>query len=139
MWLRGDVIPDDAARITSSMSEYTEHPLRDYPLKNVNITVTTRSTTMNILGPWAANKAALAAGFAINMSSAVRVSPLDGFAIGSLLCGACILVATSPRRPWRPLLSRPERTAMVAGAQIGAYRSRGAPGPDERRDAGRSG
>lgn len=71
---------------------------------------------MNILGLWAANKAALAAGFAINTSSAVRVSPLDGFAIGSLLCGACILVATSPRRPWRSLFSRRERTAMVGGA-----------------------
>lgn len=71
---------------------------------------------MNVLGLWAANKAALAAGFAINASPAVRVSPLDGFAIGSLLCGACILVATSPRRPWRSLLSRRERTAVAAGA-----------------------
>jgi hypothetical protein len=71
---------------------------------------------MNILGLWAGNKAALAAGFAINTSTAVRVSPLDGFAIGSLLCGACILVATSPRRPWRSLFSRRERTVMVGGA-----------------------
>jgi hypothetical protein len=34
MWLRSDVIPDDAARITLSRSEYAEHRLRDYPLKH---------------------------------------------------------------------------------------------------------
>jgi hypothetical protein len=95
---------------------------------------------MNILGPWAANKAALAAGFAINMSSAARVSPLDGFAIGSLLCGACILVATSPRRPWRSLLSRPERTAMVAGAHRSGPREprAGRPRAEERQAAPRA-
>jgi hypothetical protein len=140
MWLRGDVIPDDAARITPSVSEYAEHRPRDYPLKTQNITVTTRSTTMNILGLWAANKAALAAGLAINTSSAVRVSPLDGFAIGSLLCGACILVASSPRRPWRSLLSRPERTAMVAGAHRSGRREprAGRPRAEERQVAPRA-
>ena len=71
---------------------------------------------MNTLGLWAMNKAALASGLAIGVSPAVRVSLLDGFAIGALICGACLLVATSPRRPWRSLLSRPERTVMAAGA-----------------------
>lgn len=113
MWLRGDVIPDDAARITPSRSEYAEHRLRNYPLNHPG---NDEEQLMNTLGLWAMNKAALASGFAIGVSPAVRVSLLDGFAIGALICGACLLVATSPRRPWRSLLSRPERTVMAAGA-----------------------
>jgi hypothetical protein len=71
---------------------------------------------MNTLGLWAMNKAALASGLAIGVSPAVRVNLLDGFAIGTLICGACLLLATSSRRPWRSLVSRPERTVMVVGA-----------------------
>jgi hypothetical protein len=71
---------------------------------------------MSTLGLWAMNKAALASGLAIGVSPAVRFSLLDGFAIGALICGAGLLLATSSRRPWRSLLSRPERTVMVAGA-----------------------
>jgi hypothetical protein len=71
---------------------------------------------MNTLGLWAMNKASLASGLAIGVSPAVRVNLLDGFAIGTLICGACLLLATSSRRPWRSLVSRPERTVMVAGA-----------------------
>jgi hypothetical protein len=113
MWFRGDVIPDDAARIVPSRSEYAEHRLRNYPLNHPG---NDEEQLMNALGLWAMNKAALASGFAIGVSPAVRVSLLDGFAIGALICGACLLVATSPRRPWRSLLSRPERTVMAAGA-----------------------
>jgi hypothetical protein len=75
---------------------------------------------MNTLGLWAMNKAALASGLAIGVSPAVRVGLLDGFAIGALICGVCLLVATSPRR--RSLLSRPERTVMAAGAHRGRAR-----------------
>jgi len=71
---------------------------------------------MNTLGLWAMNKAALASGLAIGVSPAVRVNLLDGFAIGTLICGACLLLATSSRWPWRSLISRPERTVIVAGA-----------------------
>ena len=71
---------------------------------------------MSTLGLWAMNKAAVASGLAIGVSPAVRVSLLDGFAIGALICGACLLAATSPRRPWRSLPSRPGRTVMAAGA-----------------------
>src|SRR5450432_2268170 len=77
---------------------------------------------MNTLGLWAMNKAALASGLAIGVSPAVRVGLLDGFAIGALICGACLLVVTSPRRPWRSLRSRPERTVMAAGAHRGRAR-----------------
>jgi hypothetical protein len=77
---------------------------------------------MNTLDLWVMSKAALASGLAIGVSPAVRVGLLDGFAIGALICGACLLVATSPRRPWRSLLSRPERTVMGAGAHRGRAR-----------------
>jgi hypothetical protein len=113
MWLRGDVIPDDAARITPPRSEYAEHRLRDYPLNHPG---NDEEQLMNTLGLWATNKAALASGLAIGVSPAVRFSLLDGFAVGALICGACLLLATSSRRPWRSLVSRPERTVMVAGA-----------------------
>jgi hypothetical protein len=62
---------------------------------------------MNILAIWAANQAAATPGPAIGMSASVSADSLDGFAIWALVSGACFLVVTSPRRPWRALFPWP--------------------------------
>jgi hypothetical protein len=73
---------------------------------------------MNILAIWAAHKAVLTSGLAIGIPSAVRADSLDSFALGALMAGACFLVVTSSRGPWRSLFTRRERAAAA-----GAHRS----------------
>jgi len=58
---------------------------------------------------WAASTAVLASGLGLRISPAVRRDSLDGFAIGALLSGACLLLASSPRRPGRSLFTRRRR------------------------------
>jgi hypothetical protein len=73
---------------------------------------------MNILAICAASKAVLTSGLAISISSTVRADSLDSFAIWALMSGACFLVITSSRGPWRSLFTRRERAAAA-----GAHRS----------------
>jgi hypothetical protein len=50
---------------------------------------------------WAASKEMLASGLGFRVSRTVRTGALEGFSIGALLAGFCLLVMTSPHRAGR--------------------------------------
>lgn len=60
---------------------------------------------MNTPVIWAASKAAEASGLGFRVSRTVRTGLLDGFAIGALISGFCLLLMTSQRRTARPARS----------------------------------
>ena len=57
---------------------------------------------MNTPVIWAASKAAEASGLGFRVSRTVRTVLLDGFAIGALISGVCLLMMTNQRRAARP-------------------------------------
>jgi hypothetical protein len=61
----------------------------------------TRSENMNTPVIWAASKAAEASGLGFRVSRTVRTSVLDGFAIGALISGVCLLMMNNPSRAGR--------------------------------------
>jgi len=56
---------------------------------------------MNTPVIWAASKAAEASGLGFRVSRTVRTSLLDGFAIGALISGVCLLMMDNPNRAGR--------------------------------------
>jgi hypothetical protein len=60
---------------------------------------------MNTPVIWDASKEMLSSGLGFRVSRTVRTSLLDGFAIGALISGVCLLVMTSQRQNARPARS----------------------------------
>jgi hypothetical protein len=56
---------------------------------------------MNTPVIWSASKEMLASGLGFRVSQAVRTQALDGFAIGALISGFCLLMMTSTGRAGR--------------------------------------
>jgi hypothetical protein len=56
---------------------------------------------MNTPVIWAASKAVLASGLGFRVSRTVRTGVLDGFAIGALISGVCLLMMDNPDRAGR--------------------------------------
>jgi hypothetical protein len=57
---------------------------------------------MNTPVIWASSKAVLTSGLGFRVSRTVRTGLVDGFAIGALISGVCLLVMTSQRQTTRP-------------------------------------
>jgi hypothetical protein len=68
----------------------------------MSATEPTRSENMNTPVIWAASKAVLTSGLGFRVSRTVRTGVLDGFAIGGLITGVCLLMMNNPRRAARP-------------------------------------
>jgi hypothetical protein len=78
----------------------------------------------------AAKEAAVASGLGAGIVPAVGAGSLDGFAIGALLSGTCILMLTSPRHgPRRGLES------AAPGRDLGSASRRGLESAGRRRDS----
>lgn len=60
---------------------------------------------MNTPVIWDASKEMLSSGLGFRVSRTVRTGLLDGFAIGALISGVCLLMMTSERRTGRPARS----------------------------------
>jgi hypothetical protein len=71
----------------------------------MSVTPPTRSENMNTPVIWDASKEMLSSGLGFRVSRTVRTSLLDGFAIGALISGVCLLVMTSQRGTARPARS----------------------------------
>jgi hypothetical protein len=56
---------------------------------------------MNTPVIWDASKEMLSSGLGFRVSRTVRAGLLDGFAIGALISGACLLMMSNPRRTGR--------------------------------------
>jgi hypothetical protein len=71
----------------------------------MSATQPTRSENMNSPVIWDASKEVLSSGLGFRVSRTVRTGLLDGFAIGALISGFCLLVMTSQRRNAPPARS----------------------------------
>jgi hypothetical protein len=56
---------------------------------------------MNTPVIWAASKAVLTSGLGFRVSRTVRTGVLDGFAVGALISGVCLLMMDNPGRAGR--------------------------------------
>jgi len=81
---------------------------------------------MNTWAVLAAKEAAVASGLGAGIVPAVGAGSLDGFALGALMSGTCILMLTSPRRGRRRGLA-----AAASGRALAAARERHQPAMPE--------
>ena len=70
---------------------------------------------MNTWAVLAAKQAAIASGLGAGATPAFGAASLDGFAIGALISGACMLVITSPRRERRRTVTTAHDGHALAG------------------------
>ena len=68
---------------------------------------------MSTLAVWAAREAVIATGLGSGGTPALSAGSLDGFAVGALMTGACLLAITAPRRT-----RRSRRRAPAAGPPV---------------------